>query len=69
MRYIFFLEREQKSFHDHLEYVLETNDRLSNIKEKAEKMSVIREYIERYGCKMIILKSKVFFKNFSRKRA
>ena len=45
------LEREQKSFHEHLEYVLESNDKLKNIKEKAEKMSLVRDYIERYGCK------------------
>ena len=45
------LEREQKSFHEHLEFVLESNDKLKNLKEKAEKMSVIRENNERFGCK------------------
>lgn len=42
--------REEKTFHDHLDYVLESNDKLASLKEKAEKMSMIREYIERYGC-------------------
>ena len=44
------MTERDKSFHEHLEYVLETSDKLKNIQEKAEKMSVIREYIERYGC-------------------